>query len=50
MTDEPKAPPTVPLKKGHQPQRIEEGYKPQPATTGQGAPSNPPNQGSGGKK
>lgn len=41
----------VPLKKGYQPNNApanpQGGYQP---TTGQGAPANPPNKGSGGKK
>lgn len=50
---------STPLEKGYQPKPLTDGYKPsqqrghQP-TTSQGAPakppSNPPNQGSGGKK
>lgn len=63
MTDKPSQPanqgrptekPQI-LTKGHQPKLAMDGYVPkfqgghQP-TTGQGAPSNPPNQGSGGKK
>lgn len=48
--------PAVPSEqRGYQPRPITEGYNPKPQsghqpTTGHNPPSNPPNQGSGGKK
>ena len=36
-----------PLNEGYQPKTVQNGYQP---TTGQGAPANPPNKGSDGKK
>ena len=59
-SDKPAPPPSsTPLERGYQPKTVTDGYKPNPKgghqpTTSQGAPSkppsNPPNQGSGGKK
>ena len=51
--DKPTAPPPRPTRtqqRGYQPKPITEGYKPNPKADSAKPPSNPPNQGSGGKK